>query len=220
MVRLGYILLAVALLWGPPPASAQATFQFLPEIDVSHHFSPNFGFWFQVKQTRENGQPNQAEFGPSLKYVPKGRLSLDPSTGTITLALGYRYLAAPEAPGTNRLQPIVFFSVPLKGKAKITDRNRADLDWQNGSFTWTYRNRLAIKYPFTIRGYTPRPYAAAEAFYRSQYSKWSDTALYAGCEFPLGKHTVLEPYYEHQNVTGKSPNQQYNQIGVVLNLLF
>lgn len=210
----------MAVLSGAPSAVGQSTTQFLPEIDVSHDFSKNLGFWFQAKQTRENASPSQAEFGPSLKYVPKGRLSLDEATGEITLAIGYRYLASPNAAGTNRLQPIVSVAFPVREWLTISDRNRADLDWQNGKFTWTYRNRVAMKYRLKVHSYELRPYAAAEVFYKSQYAKWSDTALYAGCELPLGKHTMLEPYYEHQNVTSKRPNQQYNQLGLVLNLLF
>ena len=53
----------------------------------------------------------------------------------------------------------------------------------------------------------------------SQYSR-SDTALYAGCLFPIGKHVEFDPYYEHQNNTGKSPNQQLDQLGIILNLFF
>jgi hypothetical protein len=59
-----------------------------------------------------------------------------------------------------------------------------------------------------------------EPFYESQYNKWSDTAIYGGCLFPIGKHVELNPYYEHQNNTGKSPNQQLNQLGLILSLFF
>jgi hypothetical protein len=59
-----------------------------------------------------------------------------------------------------------------------------------------------------IRSYHPIPYGSTEFFHESQYRKWSDTAIYAGCVFPLGKHSEFIPYYEHQNQTGKSPNQQ------------
>jgi len=30
----------------------------------------------------------------------------------------------------------------------------------------------------------------------------------------------LNPYYEHQNNTGKKPNQQLNQFGLVLDIQF
>jgi hypothetical protein len=37
---------------------------------------------------------------------------------------------------------------------------------------------------------------------------------------PLGKHVEIEPYYEHQNNTGKSPNQRLNQLGLIPGLYF
>jgi len=61
---------------------------------------------------------------------------------------------------------------------------------------------------------------ALSSFYESQYGKWSDTALYAGCIFPIRKRSELNLYYEHQNNTGKSPNQQINQLGLMLGLYF
>ena len=39
--------------------------------------------------------------------------------------------------------------------------------------------------------------------------------------FQLGlKHFEFDPYYEHQNVTNKHPNQQFNQFGLILNVYF
>ncbi len=61
---------------------------------------------------------------------------------------------------------------------------------------------------------------ALNSFYRSKYTKWSDTAIFAGCLFPIRRHFELDPYYEHQNNTGKAPNQQLNQLGLVLNVYF
>jgi hypothetical protein len=42
-----------------------------------------------------------------------------------------------------------------------------------------------------------------------------DIRPYAG-----GKHFQLDPYYEHENNTGKHPNQQVNAGGLVLNVYF
>ena len=36
----------------------------------------------------------------------------------------------------------------------------------------------------------------------------------------MSKHLEFDPYYEHQNITGKSPNQQLNQLGLVLGIHF
>jgi hypothetical protein len=36
----------------------------------------------------------------------------------------------------------------------------------------------------------------------------------------VGKHVQFDPYYEHENNTGKTPNQSLNLVGLVLNLHF
>jgi hypothetical protein len=54
----------------------------------------------------------------------------------------------------------------------------------------------------------------------SHYSKWSTTALYAGCLLPVGKRVEFNIYYEHENNTSKAPNTQDNDIGLALYLYF
>jgi hypothetical protein len=102
----------------------------------------------------------------------------------------------------------------------ISDRNRADLDWSSGSFAWRYRNRVTLERRVTVRSYHPAPYASAEAFYENRFRKWSSTNLYVGCLLPVGRHIEFDPYYEHENNTGKRPNQQVNAAGLVLSLFF
>ena len=209
-------------------ASAQ-TAQVLPEIDAYFKLSSELRVSLQAKETREAGDPVQGELGPSLDFYLKPVLRLkdiaafdldDSKARPLVFSIGYRYLPqANGAPATNRMEPVVTFRFPMK-RFLLTDRNRADLDWKNGNFTWRYRNRFQIEKRLTIRSYHPAPYASAEFFYESQYSKWSDTAIYAGCLFPMGKHLEFNPYYEHQNITGKSPNRQFNQLGLILNLYF
>jgi hypothetical protein len=120
----------------------------------------------------------------------------------------------------NRIEPVVTFHFPMGAKFLLSDRNRADLDWQNRSLSWRYRNRVEIERTFRIGSYHPAPNVGVEFFYDSRYDKWSDTAIYAGCLFPIGKRLGFEPYYQHQNNTGKSPNTQLNQLGLILNLYF
>jgi hypothetical protein len=118
------------------------------------------------------------------------------------------------------MQVVATFHFPLKAGFLMSDRNRTDLDWKNGSFTRRYRNKLTLERTFSIRSYHLIPYVAAEPYYESQYNKWSTTALYAGCLFPVGKYVEFNTYYEHENSTGKSPNQQQNAIGLALYLYF
>jgi hypothetical protein len=222
------VLAPLAILWCLH-GSAQ-TAQVLPEIDTNVKLSSDLWVTFQAKATREGGDPEQAEIGPSLDFYLKPLIRLksvtefdldDAKTRPLVFSVGYRYM--PQANGAspiNRMEPVVTFHFPLPARFLLSDRNRADLDWQKGSFQWRYRNRVQIEKTLTIGSYHPAPYASAEFFYESQYGKWSDTAIYAGCSFPIGKHTDFTPYYEHQNNTGKSPNQQLNQLGLILNLYF
>lgn len=217
----------VVCLW--IPASAQ-TDQFLPEIDFYTKLHDRVRFTFQAKQTREAGEPVQAEIGPTVdfylhpwvKLVEVNKFDLDDSKPRLlTLALGYRYL--PQANGgsaTNRMEPVLTARFPMTKRLLLTDRNRFDLDWESGGFVWRYRNRVQVEGPFAIRKYHMKVYVSVEPFYQSRYGKWSDTAIYAGCLLPIRKHVQLDPYYEHQNNTGKRPNQQLNQFGIVLNLFF
>ena len=103
--------------------------------------------------------------------------------------------------------PVVTFNFPMKAALHLSDRNRADLDWKDGQFTWRYRNKLTLERTLSIYSYHLIPYIAAEPYYASQYGKWSTTALFAGCLFPVGKHVEFNTYYEHENNTGKRPNQ-------------
>jgi hypothetical protein len=109
---------------------------------------------------------------------------------------------------------------PLVGGALITDRNRADLRFIEGKFSWRYRNRLTVERTLTSGRIHFTPYARAEAYYDSNYNKFSRVALDAGTIFPVGEHMELEGYYEHQNDTGKSPNRQVNALGAVLTFYF
>src|SRR5580692_4690905 len=59
----------------------------------------------------------------------------------MTLVSGYRYLPSPNKPAVKRIEAVAMLHFPPKGRLLITDKNRADLDWSNRSFTWRYRNR-------------------------------------------------------------------------------
>jgi len=109
---------------------------------------------------------------------------------------------------------------PLQWGMLISDRNRADNDWTNGVYAWRYRNRLSLQKSLAIYSYHPQVYGRSEEFYESKYKKWSTTALYAGTTLPIRRHMDLGLYYDHQNNTGKKPNQQLNQIGLIANLYF
>jgi hypothetical protein len=208
-------------------AQSSQEVQFLPEIDAYLKLNPHFRVSAQAKDTREGGQPTQAEIGPSMEFYLKPLIRLkeitlfdldDAKARPLVLAAGYRYLSAPGKSSTNRIPLAVTSHLPIKAKLLLTDRNRADLDWSSGSFTWRYRNMVSLERTLEIHSYHPIPYANAEIYYESQYRKVSTTEIYAGSFFPMGKHFQLKAYYEHQNNTGKPPNEQLHGLGLTLNI--
>jgi len=211
-----------------PTAYAQDT-QFLPEVDAHLTVNSDFRAYLQAKDDRDGGDPVQFTFGPSIQFYLHPLLRLkrvtafdldDAKSRPLVLESGYRIIAAPNTPPENRALEAVTFHFPLVAAILLADRNRADLDWKNGTFTWRYRNRLTLQRTVVAHTYHFTPYVAAEPFYESQYKKWSSTDLYAGSLFPVRRHVQFDVYYEHENNTSKSPNRQNNYLGLALHLFF
>jgi Protein of unknown function (DUF2490) len=210
------------------PARAQVT-QFIPEVDTYLKLNSVVRTYVQAKDDREGGDSTQFAIGPSIEFNLKPLIKLkhvtvfdldDSKSRALVVEVGYRDINEPNAPTENRMVLAVTSHFPLKARFLISDRNRADLDWKNGTFTWRYRNKLTMERTFSIRSYHLIPYVAAEPFYESQYSKISTTSLYAGCLFPVGKHVEFNPYYEHDNNTNKHPNKQLSSFGLAVYFFF
>jgi len=223
--RLKLILIAILLLtsmW--TPVCAQPV-QFLPEIDTYFRVNPSLRVYLEAKDRQEDGSDFKSfGIGPSVQFflkLPRLRESSDlemddPKTRPLVLETGFRYITFPNSPPINRMETVLTFQTALIAGFLISDRNGADLDWQNGGFNWRYRNKLTLGRTLATHLYHFSPYVAVEPYYVSKYAKWSTTALYAGCLFPIGKHLRINSYYKHENKTGKSPNQQANAIGLAL----
>jgi hypothetical protein len=222
-------LMTVALLVVAGTVVQAQTPQFEPEVDVYLKVHSSVRLYFQAEGDRDEGNPVQATIGPSIQFYVKPLVRLkkitefdldDSKKRNLVLEAGYRYITAPNEPVDNRFEPIATFNFPLKGSLLIKDRNRADLDWKGGTFKWRYRNKLTLERTFAIHSYHLIPSLSAEPYYTSQYGKWSTTDLYADCLFPLGKRVQLDTYYEHENNTGKKPNEQDNYIGLAAHFFF
>jgi hypothetical protein len=210
------------------PARAQEV-QFIPEVDAHLTLTPNIRVYFEDKNDRDGGDPTQYAFGPSVQFYLKPLIKLkrvtafdldDSKSRALVVEVGYRHILTPGDPSTNRMLLAVTSNFPMKGGFLISDRNRADLNWKDSSFTWRYRNKLTVERTFSIYSYHPIPYIAVEPFYESQYSKVSTTSVYIGSQLPVGKHVQFNPYYEHDNNTGKRPNKQQSSVGLALYLFF
>jgi len=205
-------------------ASAQQT-ELLSEVDAYLKLDSSIRLSVQAKNTREGGDPTQFMIGPDLELYVKPLIKLkkvaafdldDAKSRPLVFAVGYRYLAG--SPSTNRMVLVATSHLSAKPGLLLSDRNRSDLDWSDGKFTWRYRNKLEVEKPLVIRSYHPAPYSSVEVYYESQHKKWSTTEIDVGCLFPIRKRFEFDPYYQHQNNTGKSPNSQLNGIGLILNI--
>jgi hypothetical protein len=203
--------------------------EFLPEIDTHLKVNSFMRAYVEGKDDRDEGASDQFEIGPSLQFYFKPLLRLkkittfdldDAKPRPLVLEVGYRNITAPQTAPTNRMQTALTLHFPLKAGFLLSDRNRADLDRKSGGFTWRYRNKLTVERTVSLFSYHFVPYVAAEPYYVDKYQKWSTTDLYAGGLFPVGKHVQFNAYYEHENNTGKRPNQPRNDIGLALNLYF
>ena len=204
-------------------------FEFLPEIDIYAKLDSNVRLSFQAKRTKENGEPTQAEIGPSIDFFMKPLVHLkkvslydldESKSRLVAFSFGYRYVPSPDAPAVNRFIFQATPNLPVKGGFLFSDRNRGELNLSSGDLTWRYRNELTVQRTVVIHSYHLTPFGSVEVFYDSKYHKWSSTDLYAGARFPIRKHTQIEPYYEHQNNTGKKKPQQIECFGLILSLHF
>jgi hypothetical protein len=209
--------------------AASQDVQFLAEIDAHLRLNSIFRAYIKTKEDRDGGNPTQTGIGPSIQLYVKALLRLKKVTAFdlnesksrfLVLEGEYRYIAAPDAPTDNRMLVAATLNFFLKAAFFISDRNRVDLDRKNGVLASRYHNKLALERPVAIHSYQLIPYLAAEHYYLSPYNKWSSTAHYAGCLFPVGHHVEFNTYYEHENNTAEHPNKPENVVGLALYLYF
>jgi hypothetical protein len=128
------VLAPLVILWRVY-GSAQ-TAQLLPEIDTNFKLSSDLRVTFQAKATREGGDPEQAEIGPSLDFYLKPLIRLQDATRfdlddakprPLVFSIGYRYMPqASNAAAINRMEPVVTFHFPIPAGFLVSDKNRTD----------------------------------------------------------------------------------------------
>ena len=210
-----------------PPAQAQ-TYQTWPEIDTYINLNQNFRLYFIATQTIENREKD-AEIGPNLDFFFKPLFKKNRSVifqpdrskaRPFLLRAGYRHLPSTNGPTEHRCVVEATGRYALKSWFLFSVRNRADLRFIKGEFSWRYRNSPTVERTASIRSYHFTPYASGEVFFDSNYGKWSVTSETLGVLLPIRKHTEIQPYYQHQNDTSTPPNHQINALGLSLNLYF
>jgi hypothetical protein len=185
-LRLGML---VALFLPSAPAQTQ-TYQTWPEVDTYTNLNSNFRLYFIAAQTKENGKGTDAEIGPNLDFFfkplfreNKGVIfQLDRSKARpLLLRVGYRYLPSTGGPTENRYVLEATGRYALKSGFLLSLRNRADLRFINGEFSWRYRNRPTVERTVSILSYHFTPYARVEAYFDSNYRMEQNVGDFGCC---------------------------------------
>jgi len=122
------------------PARSQET-QFLPEIDAHLNLNSTLRAYVEAKNDRDGGDPTQFTIGPSIQFYLKPLVKLkrvktfdldDAKSRALVVEAGYRYITAPDAPSEQRMVLAATSHFPLAAGFRLSDRNRADLDWKCG----------------------------------------------------------------------------------------
>ncbi len=201
--------------------------QFYPEVDINTKLGADVRI--NLDAGKSAGDPLSSAIGPSIQFYMKPLLKLkevtafdlnDAKSRFLVWEAGFFYVTEPNSLPENRMVVATTSNFPLKAGFLISDRNRADLDWKAEKFYWRYRNRFEVERTVAVLSRHLIPYVAVEPYYESQYHKWSTTAFYAGCLFPVGKHVQFDSYYQHENNTDKKHNTQTNGVGLALHLYF
>jgi hypothetical protein len=153
------------------PAIAQ-TIPVWPEIDTYLKLNDTTRLYFLATAVQESRESTEGEFGvnidvqlkPLKRKTPLLEFRLDESKNRLLMTrIGYRYL--PSYTGGSAEQRGVLEGtarVPLidfLGHLLLSDRNRVDLRFIDGEFSWRYRNRLSAEREFSIGHVRLNPYA-------------------------------------------------------------
>ena len=163
-------------------------------------------------------------FGYQLHRITKPHaVNIDPDKEhQFSFGSGYEYLRtiqSGKAKYEDRLALQATLHQRLGPSFLISDRNRVEFRWVNGSYSTRYRNQLTLERDFIVRGFRFTPYAEAEVYYDGGKHSWNEEQYTAGIQWPYKKLLMLNTYYLRQHCTTCNP--KYLDVGgVAVNFYF
>jgi hypothetical protein len=136
--------------------------------------------------------------------------------------VGYEYLRTTQNDQTKSENRIIIQATPryIPGAGfLLTDRNRIEFRWVNGSYDARYRNKLTLDRHLRLKKLGFTPYASGELFYDRNHHSWNENQYAFGVQMPYKRHLMLDTYYLRQNCTTCSQDP-LNVFGLTLNLYF
>ena len=99
-------------------------------------------------------------------------------------------------------------------------RNRIELRWIDGEFSWRYRPRLSIDREFHLRHFSIVPFGSAEAFWDSRVQDWNRTRYELGAVLPVAHWLATKAYWAYQRNYGSGNDTNTNALGVTVAFYF
>lgn len=212
---------------GQTPTGASS--EFWPSVKASIELRPQtrLQLWGD-KQDGEDFDYLQWKTGAMLSYRMKRMLKLrrsdidEENEHNLVIGAGYEYLRTTQNDKTKSEHRIIIQATPryLPGAGfLLTDRNRVEFRWVNGSYDVRYRNKLMIDRHLKLQNFRFTPYASGELFYDRNHHSWNENQYAFGVQLPYRKRLMLDVYYLRQNCTTCSQDP-LNVLGLTLNLYF
>jgi hypothetical protein len=226
------IALTVALIMALPwsaLAQSETTGEFWPGVAAHDQFPQDWRMLAFVGLKKAEEFPYQqlnagVGLGYQWKTISKPHLvNIDPDKEHLFLfGGGYERLQTLQS-GTesyeNRMVLQALAGFRPTSRWYVSDRNRVEFRWVNGTYSTRYRNLLFGEYDITIHNFRLSPYASAEAFYNGAVGSWNEEQYSAGIEWPYKRLLMLQTYYLRENCATCNP-AHLNVGGVTLNLFF
>jgi hypothetical protein len=204
--------------------------QFWPELDAYYHLNRSVRLMFlsAVTKGRDVDYFDGKVGGRLDVYVPRLRPVLfrkivredDSRMQRMQFRVGYRYNhSIGRTPSTTEqrsfLDGVVRWAVPAN--ILMSDRNRFEFRFANGSYSWRYRNELKLERDFQVQHRSFTAYTASEEFWDSRVNIWNRFRFTAGLVLPFRNIWELKPYYSRQiDTTAQIRNT--NVIGITLSV--
>ena len=223
----GKMMVSLLLLMGASIAAQtpNADSQVWPSVTAAFDLRPKTRLQL-YEELRAGDSYRQWTTGVMLNYRIRRRLDLhrpnnnDEEEHTLVIGGGYENVRTTQNGKTKNESRIVVQGTPRFTPGAgflITDRNRIEFRWNDGTYNFRYRNMLIIDHPLKAGAFHFTPYASGELFYDRNHHSWNENQYAFGAQLPYKKILMLDTYYLHQNCTTCNPNP-INAFGVTLNL--
>lgn len=210
---------ACVLFWsGVCLAFSDGDLQYWSTADFSFEMNEDWKVNLQEELRLGNGAGNLYYHHSDVGFVYRGL------GDWIDLGFNYRQVVEKDSDDTCRPENRPHLNLTLKGKLfdlLVSDRSRVEYrDRDNKDDLWRYRNKLTVKFPFTLTEFKLQPYVADEVFIECDSRDFNKNRIYAGFDFNLTKDLKGGIFYMLQSTRGNGRWNDLNVIGTKLKFSF